>query len=155
MAYSLQPHGLQPIRLLCQRDFPGKDTGVGCHFLLQVIFPAQDQSQQRSSEFWEPAAEGRQSAGHKSTGLKKRFKARNWKGQIFSQGQIQVIRLAMDSKASGEQTTTVAWDKALTKPWPHYPAYLPSPLPCQPQLYSGNACFVKLWIKRSLGSLGG
>ena len=28
---SLWPHGLQPIRLLCPRDFPGKNTGVGCH----------------------------------------------------------------------------------------------------------------------------
>ena len=25
-------------RLLCPWDFPGKDTGVGCHFLLQEIF---------------------------------------------------------------------------------------------------------------------
>ena len=31
---SLWPHGLQPTRLLCPWDFPGKDTGVGCHFLL-------------------------------------------------------------------------------------------------------------------------
>ena len=27
-----------PARLLCPRDFPGKDTGVSCHFLLQGIF---------------------------------------------------------------------------------------------------------------------
>ena len=26
---------LQPLRLLCPWDFPGKNTGVGCHFLLQ------------------------------------------------------------------------------------------------------------------------
>ena len=32
---SLQPHGLQPTRLLRPWDFPGKNTGVGCHFLLQ------------------------------------------------------------------------------------------------------------------------
>ena len=28
------PHGLQPSRLLCPWDFPGKNTGVGCHCLL-------------------------------------------------------------------------------------------------------------------------
>ena len=28
-------------RLLCPRDSPGKNTGVGCHFLLQGTFPAQ------------------------------------------------------------------------------------------------------------------
>ena len=34
---SLRSHGLQPTRVLCPWDFPGKDTGVGCHFLLQYI----------------------------------------------------------------------------------------------------------------------
>ena len=38
---SLRPHGLQPIRILCRWDFPGKNTGVGCHFLLQGIFLTQ------------------------------------------------------------------------------------------------------------------
>ena len=38
---SLQPHGLQPARLLCPWDSPGKNTGVGCHSLLQGIFPTQ------------------------------------------------------------------------------------------------------------------
>ena len=28
------PHGLQPARPLCLWDSPGKNTGVGCHFLL-------------------------------------------------------------------------------------------------------------------------
>ena len=32
---SLWPRGLQPIWLRCPWDFPGKNTGVGCHFLLQ------------------------------------------------------------------------------------------------------------------------
>ena len=31
---SSRPHGLQPTRLLCPWDFPGKSTGVGCHCLL-------------------------------------------------------------------------------------------------------------------------
>ena len=35
---SLQPHVLWPARLLCPWDSPGKNTGVGCHFLLQGIF---------------------------------------------------------------------------------------------------------------------
>ena len=32
---TLQRHGLQPPRRLCPQDSPGKNTGVGCHFLLQ------------------------------------------------------------------------------------------------------------------------
>ena len=41
MSDSLQPLGLYPTRLLCPWNFPGKNTGVGCHFLLQGIFPTQ------------------------------------------------------------------------------------------------------------------
>ena len=35
------PHGLSPTRLLCPWNFLGRNTGVGCHFLLQGIFPNQ------------------------------------------------------------------------------------------------------------------
>ena len=38
---SLWPHRQQPTRLLCPWQFPGKNTGVARHFLLQGIFPAQ------------------------------------------------------------------------------------------------------------------
>ena len=38
----LQLHGLQCARLLCPWDFPGKNTGVRCHFLIQEIFPDQE-----------------------------------------------------------------------------------------------------------------
>ena len=37
----LQRHGLSPSRLLCPWDYPGKNSAVGCHFLLQGIFPIQ------------------------------------------------------------------------------------------------------------------
>ena len=33
----LATHGLQPTRVLRPWDFPGKSTGVGCHFLLQCM----------------------------------------------------------------------------------------------------------------------
>ena len=36
-----ETRGLQPARLLCPWDSPGKDTGVGCSALLQEIFPTQ------------------------------------------------------------------------------------------------------------------
>ena len=35
MTDSLRPHGVHPSRLLCPWNSPGKNTGVGCHFLLQ------------------------------------------------------------------------------------------------------------------------
>ena len=38
MSGSLWPYGLYPTRLLCPWDSPGKNSGVGCHALLQGIF---------------------------------------------------------------------------------------------------------------------
>ena len=38
---SWQPYELQPARLFCLWDFPDKNTGAGCHFLLQGIFLTQ------------------------------------------------------------------------------------------------------------------
>ena len=37
MSHSVQPHRRQPTRLHCPWDSPGKNTGVGCHFLLQCM----------------------------------------------------------------------------------------------------------------------
>ena len=42
MSDSLQPHGQYYTRLLRPWDFPGKNTGVGCHALLQEIFLIQE-----------------------------------------------------------------------------------------------------------------
>ena len=42
MSDSLQPCGLKPARLLGPWNFPGKNTGVGCYFLLQRILPTQE-----------------------------------------------------------------------------------------------------------------
>ena len=43
----LRPHGQQPARLLCLWDFPGKNTGVGCHFLLSGSSWPRESSQSR------------------------------------------------------------------------------------------------------------
>ena len=37
MSDSVQPHRRQPTRLRRPWDSPGKNTGVGCHFLLQCM----------------------------------------------------------------------------------------------------------------------
>ena len=37
MSDSVLPHKQQPTRLPCPWDSPGKNTGVGCHFLLQCM----------------------------------------------------------------------------------------------------------------------
>ena len=37
MSDSVRPHRRKPTGLLCPWDSPGKNTGVGCHFLLQCM----------------------------------------------------------------------------------------------------------------------
>ena len=41
----LGPYRLQPTKILCPWDSPGKNTGVGFHFLLQGIFLTQGSNQ--------------------------------------------------------------------------------------------------------------
>ena len=41
VSYCLRPCGLLPTMLLCPWNSPGKNAGVGCHFLLQGIFLTQ------------------------------------------------------------------------------------------------------------------
>ena len=69
----LQPHRLQPTRLLCPSDFLGKNTGVGCHFLLQGIFPAQGSDHQSLAA---PALAG----GFSTTST-------NWEAEMLLMGQ--------------------------------------------------------------------
>ena len=37
MSNSVEPHRQEPTRLPCPWDSSGKNTGVGCHFLLQCM----------------------------------------------------------------------------------------------------------------------
>ena len=37
MSDSVRPHRRQPTRFLCPWDSPGRNTGVGCYFLLQCM----------------------------------------------------------------------------------------------------------------------
>ena len=41
LCLTLWSHRLKPAKLLCPWNVPGKNTGVGCHFVLQEIFPTQ------------------------------------------------------------------------------------------------------------------
>ena len=45
MSDPLLPHGLQPAKLPCPWNSPGKNTEMGCHFILQGSSPARDQAQ--------------------------------------------------------------------------------------------------------------
>ena len=42
--YNMHIHDISYTTKFCPWNFPGKSTGVGCHFLLQGIFPTQGSS---------------------------------------------------------------------------------------------------------------
>ena len=49
MSDSVRPHGRQPTRLPRPWDSPGKNTGVGCHFLLQCMKVKRESEDAQSS----------------------------------------------------------------------------------------------------------
>ena len=50
---TLRPHRLQPTRLLHPWDSPGKNTGVGCHFLLQCMKVESESEVMSLGKLWE------------------------------------------------------------------------------------------------------
>ena len=70
---ALRPHGLQPARLFRAWDFPGKNTGVGCHSLLQGSShpgiqpgsPALQADSSPLSQLGSPTSPGVQGKGHR------------------------------------------------------------------------------------------
>ena len=56
-------------RLLCPRDFPGKHTGAGCHFLLQGIFCIGAVGKESEGDLLDPGIEVAQCRRHKRCGV--------------------------------------------------------------------------------------
>ena len=54
MSNSVRPHRQQPTRLLHPWDSPGKNTGVGCHFLLQCMKVKSESEVAQSSDSQRP-----------------------------------------------------------------------------------------------------
>ena len=51
----MRPHRRQPTRLPCPWDSPGKNTGVGCHFLLQCMKGKRESEVAQSCQtLWDP-----------------------------------------------------------------------------------------------------
>ena len=52
---SVRPHKRQPTRLPCPWDSPGKNTGLGCHFLLQCMkVKSESEVTQLCPTLWDP-----------------------------------------------------------------------------------------------------
>ena len=66
MSNSLRSHGLQPAKLPCLWDFPGKNTGAVCHSLLKGSSQPRDQpaSPALAGEFFTTEPPGKPSGQH-------------------------------------------------------------------------------------------
>ena len=114
MSDSVQPHRRWPTRLPCPWDSPGKNTGVGCHFLLQCMKGKSESEVAQSCPTlrepmvcslpgssihgifqarvleWGAIAFSSYSGGKKRLWEKKKKKV--GKGESFSSGFIQVVK---------------------------------------------------------------
>ena len=77
MSNSVWPYGLQPAMLLRPWDSPGKNTGVGCHALLQGIFMTQG----LNKHLFKSTCIGRRVLYHSAT----------WEGFIIHSGFSQAL----------------------------------------------------------------
>ena len=70
MSDPVQPCGLGPARLLCPWNSLGKNTRVGCHFLLQGIIRIELESPALAGGFFTPEAPGKPRTKNKTTSLR-------------------------------------------------------------------------------------
>ena len=63
MSDSVRPHRWQPTRLPRPWDSPGKNTGVGCHFLLQCMKVKSESKVAQSASPWTAAYQAPPSMG--------------------------------------------------------------------------------------------
>ena len=87
---SVGPHRWQPTRLPCPWDSPGKNTGVGCHFLLQCM-KVKSESEVAQSCPTLSSPMDRSLAGSSVHGI---FQARvlEWGAIAFSETSLEVIK---------------------------------------------------------------
>ena len=93
---SLPPHELEPSRLICPWNSPGKNTGVSSHFLLQGIFPTQ---------WWNPGLlHGRQILYHLSHQESPNFTLKFLKGSERCQSRFDAWYWMLGARALGRTT---------------------------------------------------
>ena len=105
MSDSVRLHRWQPTRLPSPWDSPGKNTGVGCHFLLQCVKVKSESEVARSC----PTLSDPMDCSPPSSSILGTFQARvlDWGATAFSQAVAQVKCHQVESmgKASQEEAT--------------------------------------------------
>ena len=145
----LRPHGVPPTRIFCPRDFPGKNTGMGCHFLLQGIFLTQGPSLRLLHWQADPLPPSDQESHHVAT-LQHNYP--DWTPQA-------PFRETALLSASAEGVTTACFRKwsGFVETWPLIPTSMLSTQLIRPEvdtrpegvIPSGSITCEVIWYKRN------
>ena len=95
----MRPHRRQPTRLLCPWDSPGKNTGVGCHFLLQCMKVKIESEVAQSC----PTLSGPMDCSLAGSSVHGIFQARvlEWGAIAFSSSDTTYLEIVSDSQVKG------------------------------------------------------
>ena len=96
---TVQPHRRQPTRFPCPWDSPGKNTGVGCHFLLQCMKVKIESKVARSC----PTLRDPVDCGLPGSSLHGSFQSRvlEWGAIAFSELICEIVNKSRKSKRAG------------------------------------------------------
>ena len=99
MSDSVRPDRQQSTRLLCPWDSPGKNTGVGCHFLLQRMKVKSESEVAQSC----PTLSNPKDCSLPSSSIHGIFQARvlEWGAIAFSERARQDLAIKQQLKTSG------------------------------------------------------
>ena len=111
MSDSVRPHRWQPTRLPCPWDSPGKNTGVGCHFLLQCMKVKSESEVAQSS----PTLRDPMDCSLPGSSIHGIFQAwvLEWGAIAFSSGsdhELLIAKFRHKLKKVGETTRTFCYD---------------------------------------------
>ena len=110
----MRPHRRQVTRLPCPWDSPGKNTGVGCHFLLQCMkVKSEREVAQLCPTFSEPMDSSL--PGSSVHGI---FQARvlEWGAIAFSVCETRITLLPLCKSSTGKENRYIFWSEMGSSP---------------------------------------
>ena len=155
MSDSVQPHRRQPTRLPRPWDSPGKNTGMGCHFLLQCM---KVKSESEVAQLW-PTLSDPMDCGPPGSSVHGIFQARVLERGAIAFSDCHFLKVGSKRKLLEAKAGYYAWplhttspkgwaNPTLPNPWTHPLQLTPYKQPAQPssgsKQGSKGTCYLSL-----------